>query len=169
MVDIPVIETERLILRAVKERDLDQIAAFYGSYRSHFVGGPLTRHQCWRLIIGTVGHWHFRGYGMWIAEHKTDAIACGMIGFLNHVGWDEPELAWHIYGGYEGQGLAYEACNAAKSYGAAQFGIAAPISYCHPYNARSIKLAERLGARFEREGNLNGTPCHVYRHAEVAA
>ena len=48
MSGIPQLETERLILRAPQIEDLDAMAQFFASPRSHSVGGPLDRGQVWR-------------------------------------------------------------------------------------------------------------------------
>lgn len=162
--DIPVIETPRLTLRAFREDDLDVIAAFFADDRSRWVGGPKTRAESWRMISGSLGHWALRGYGMWLAADRISDTPVGAVGFLNPEDWDEPELGWHLYNGHEGRGLAHEAAEAARTYGAQHFGLTAPISYIVPDNARSIALATRLGATFEREGTVMGTPCHIYRH-----
>lgn len=166
-VDIPVIETERLRLREMRESDLDTIAAFFGNDRSRFVGGPKNRAESWRVISGALGHWLMRGYGMWLVADKATDAPVGGVGFLNPEGWDEPELGWHLYDGFEGQGYAFEAAEAARAHGAAAFGLTAPISYIDPANTRSIALARRLGASFEREGEVMGHPCHVFRHSEL--
>ena len=71
-VTIPTIETERLILRAPLENDIDALESFYATERSHLVGGPLDRPNCWRLISGNFGHWLMRGYGMWHLHHKAE-------------------------------------------------------------------------------------------------
>ena len=61
-------------------------------------------------------------------------------------GWDEPELGWHIYDGFEGKGYAYQATIAARRYSARHFGLDRVISYIDPENTRSVALAERLDA-----------------------
>ncbi len=163
--DIPTVETERLMLRAAQESDLDVIADFMQSERSHFVGGPLDRASSWKLISGNFGHWVMRGFGMWYVHHKGDDRMIGACGFIFHEGWDEPELAWHVHDGYEGAGYAFEAASAARAYGAKHFGLDGVISYIDPSNTRSAKLATRLGASYERDGGMPGTPLvHVYRH-----
>ena len=101
---------------------------------------------------------------MWVLHHKQADRPCGACGFLNHEGWDEPELGWNLHDGFEGQGLAQEAAEAARAYGAVHFGLDAVISYIDPDNTRSVTLARRLGAAFERNGNVMGEACHVYRH-----
>jgi RimJ/RimL family protein N-acetyltransferase len=169
---IPTVETDRLILRAFSEADLDAVFAFNQTERSHWVGGPKeTRHECWRVIIGILGHCAVRGYGFWMIEEKATGTQAGGVGILHHEGWDEPELGWHLYEGFEGKGIAYEAALAARTYAANNFAIPTPISYIDPENTRSVALAKRLGATLEREGEVIGHACHVYRHpvTEVAA
>lgn len=161
---IPTLETERLILRAPQESDFEAVATFGASPRSASVGGPYTRWESWRGFLGIFGHWHLRGYGFWMLETRADAQIAGRVGIAMHDGWDEPELGWHIYDGFEGQGLAYEAAVAVRAYGAANQNLPRPISYIAPSNARSLALADRLGATFERQGEVLGIPCHVYRH-----
>lgn len=165
--DIPTVETERLILREARESDLDEIAIFMASERSHFIGGPLDRANCWRLISSHFGHWLLRGYGMWHIHHKTDDLMIGACGFIFREGWDEPELGWNVHGGYEGKSIAFEAATAARAYGAKHFNLDGVISYLDPANTRSIALAKRLGATFEREGTLLGHDVHVYRHPKL--
>lgn len=164
---IPRIDTERLILRAPETRDLDSVAAFYRSPRSFYVGGPKSRFEAWRVMCSILGHWALRGYGFWMIERRDNGQTAGATGILNHEGWDEPELGWHIYDGHEGQGIAFEAATAARAYASRHFAIPAPISYIDPDNSRSVALALRLGAVFEREGALFANPCHVYRHPET--
>ena len=163
-VDIPTIETDRLILREARESDLDTLATFMASERSHFVGGPLDRANCWRLISGSLGHWLLRGYGMWYIHHKADDRVIGACGFIFREGWDEPELHWNMHDGYEGKGYAFEAARAARAYGAQHFNLNGVISYIDPVNSRSIALAKRLGATFERNGSLLGEDANIYRH-----
>ncbi|MEZ5716473.1 MAG: GNAT family N-acetyltransferase [Paracoccaceae bacterium] len=168
-VDIPLIETERLILRAPREDDFAALAAFLASDRSRFVGGPMDAPQAFRSLLASLGHWLLRGYGMWTIALRQDDAPVGRVGFLYGEGWDEPELGWHVFSGYEGQGLAFEAALAARAHGAAQFGLTGVISYIDPANSRSLALARRLGAQFERDGAVIGKPAQVWRHPKLEA
>jgi len=161
---IPVIETERLILRAPRESDFPAHAALMASDRSRFIGGPQEPAFAWRGFSASLGHWALRGYGMWLVADKTDDTPLGRVGFINAYGWDEPELGWHVYPAAEGKGVAHEAALAARAYGAAQFGLDGVISYIDRANARSQALAARLGAEVERDGMVMGHPCQVWRH-----
>lgn len=163
--EIPTLEAGDVSLRAIQESDLEPLAAFYATERSAFVGGPLSRADAWRLISGNLGHWALRGYGMWVID--LDRQPVGVCGFIFREGWDEPELGWQVWGGFEGRGIAYQAASAARAHGARAYGLNGVISYIDPRNARSIRLAERLGAAFERETVLLDKHCHVYRHPKM--
>jgi RimJ/RimL family protein N-acetyltransferase len=88
----------------------------------------------------------------------------GACGFIFREGWDEPELGWNLHDGYEGKGYAFEAASAARAYGAKHFDLSGVISYIDPVNRRSIALAKRLGATFERKTSLLGQEADIYRH-----
>ncbi|NDW45267.1 GNAT family N-acetyltransferase [Ruegeria sp. PrR005] len=163
---IPVIETENLILRGPRESDFEAFAAFGASERSRFVGGPFPRFRSWGGFLATYGHWALRGYGMWMVEERATGATAGRIGFIFNDGWDEPELGWHIFDGFEGKGYAYQAAHAARAHGAQHFGLDGVISYIDPANTRSLRLAERLGAQYERDGEVAGHPCQVWRHPQ---
>ncbi|MEP5152976.1 GNAT family N-acetyltransferase [Planktotalea sp.] len=165
--EIPSIETDSLILRAPLESDLDALEAFNKTERSHLIGGPLDRANCWRVISNGIGHWALRGFGMWHIHHKGDDRMIGACGFIFREGWDEPELGWNVHDGYEGKSIAFEAASAARAYGAKHFDLDGVISYIVPENHRSIALATRLGATFERAGNLLGEAANIYRHPRI--
>jgi len=165
---VPTLETENLILRAPQESDLDAMAAFMQSERSHWIGGPKNRFETWRGLLSILGHWALRGYGLWHIEEKSSGKSIGTVGILKHDGWDEPELGWHVYDGFEGKGYAFEAAFAARAYAAQKFGLDGVISHIDPTNTRSVALAKRLGATYERDGQVLGHACHNYRHPKQA-
>lgn len=148
-ITIPTLETERMILRAPMPRDFDAMAAFYAGPRSHMVGGPLGRHDAWRLFAGVIGHWHLLGYGRWVMTLKGDDTALGLIGLHNPEGWPEPEVGWLVFDGTEGKGLAYEAAMAARDYAYEVLDWSTCISLIDPANTRSRALAERMGAAYD--------------------
>lgn len=165
--DIPVIDTEDLVLRGYTEADFEPFAAFCASDRARFAGGPIDRASAWRSFMAAVGHWALRGYGMWMVEHRNSGAAAGRVGIILNESWDEPELAWHIFDGFEGQGLAYQASIAARRHAALQMGLNAVMSYIDPANTRSLALAQRLGATYERDGTVLGNPCQIWRHPRI--
>ena len=163
--DIPVIETERLVLREPRLSDLDAMVAFYaGEERTRFIGGRVDPFQVWGRLAGQIGHWALRGYGMWMVEERATGAPVGRIGLLYPATWPEPELGWHLFDGFAGKGYAFEAASAARDAGARLFGLTSLISLIDPENIRSQNLARRLGATIEREIEFMGHPCHIWRH-----
>ena len=162
-VTVPVLETERLILRAPREADFDAMLAFNSGPRSVFIGGGLPRQQVWRGLLANIGHWALRGYGFFSVDTHQGAFI-GRVGVIYHDGWDEPELAWHLFDEFEGQGYAAEAARAARADYHARITAQPPISYIDPANIRSEALALRLGAVLECTVNDERGRHHVYRH-----
>ena len=163
---IPTLTTERLTLRGPRASDFDTVAAFFADGgRSDFFGGPLTRGNAWRWFAMSMGHWQIRGFGFWMVDLTATGRLCGMTGLWQPEGWPEPELGWVVFEGFEGQGIAQEAALAARAHAYGTLGWTTLTSNIMPGNTRSIALAERMGAWFERtiDNPLVGEEL-VYRH-----
>ncbi|WP_224813631.1 GNAT family N-acetyltransferase [Hasllibacter sp. MH4015] len=171
LVDIPQLETERLILRAPEARDLDALAPFVMSDRASFVGGgsDADRGDAWRVLATLSGHWHLRGYGVYVIVPKGSDTAIGSMGPWNPEGWPEPELSWTIWdAAAEGQGFAFEAMIEIRRYVYDVLGWDTAVSYIDPANTRSIALAERMGCVIDEGANGPGAESLVYRHPVLA-
>ncbi len=162
----PTLTTERLVLRGPGPQDFDGWADFMASPRSKMAGGPQDRILAWRSFGHMVGHWVLRGFGSFVVILKGDDTAIGMVGGYYPEGWPERELGWTLWrSDAEGRGYAFEAAQAAREWAFADLGWATAVSYINPANARSISLAERLGAVRDREAATpRGEPALVYRH-----
>ena len=165
---IPILTTDRLTLREPRVADFAAMLAFNDSPRSGFIGGGAPRQQIWRGLLANIGHWALRGHGFYSVETKAGDLI-GRIGVIYHDGWDEPELGWHLYDGFEGQGFAYEAAVAAKADYHARITSAPLISYIDPVNRKSQALAEKLGASPERETLFLDKSVTVWRHSTPEA
>lgn len=166
---IPVLDTQRLTLRAPKQRDLGTLTAFYQTERSHMVGGPRDAFETFNSLAARIGHWALHGFGLWHIDDRKTGDFLGWTGILYPKGWNEPELAWTLFAHAEGKGYAFEAARAARAYAAQAFNLHGLISYIHPDNTRSRALAQKLGATLECEATVLGTPCHIWRHPKEAA
>jgi len=151
--NIPRLETERLILRAPCEADVAAEAEFFASDASKFVGGPKRHDETWRAIAMLLGHWAMRGYGFWGVEEKDTGAYVGHVGLWFPHSWPEPEIGWTLMEHAEGKGLAYEATLAVRRYAYETLGWTTAISLIKADNARSVALAERLGCT--RDGVFN--------------
>lgn len=148
---IPTLTTERLTLRAQGPEDIAAFTAMMSEPRTAFVGGPLSPELAWRSLAGEIGHWTLRGFGRWsVIERETD-LYCGVVGLWFPEGWPEPEIGWTLAGAAEGRGIGQEAAEAALAHAYNTLGWSTAISLIDPANARSIALAQRLGAAYERD------------------
>ncbi|WP_037311251.1 GNAT family N-acetyltransferase [Ruegeria halocynthiae] len=146
---IPRLETERLILRAPSEADLDAEAEFYASDASEFVGGRKRRDETWRLIAMLLGHWTLRGYGFWGVEEKGTGTYVGRVGLWFPEAWPEREIGWTLMNTATGKGYATEAALAARAHAYDVLGWDTAISLIDPENHASKAVAERLDAQFD--------------------
>ena len=165
LTDIPVLETERLVLRPFRAEDIPHEQGFYMSDRSRFVGGPMDPTLVWRAMAAAIGHWTLRGYGPFAVEEKATGIYCGHVGPWFPEGWPEPEISWTIMEAAEGRGIAHEAALATRNWAYEVLGWTTAISLIDPNNTRSIALAERLGAVHDSDFThaIYG-PMQVWRH-----
>ncbi|MCI2400691.1 GNAT family N-acetyltransferase [Aliiroseovarius subalbicans] len=163
------IETARLVLRPPQMADWEAFRAFLASARSEHVGGPYDDKTAWRAMGHITGHWMLRDYGSYVLTLKGgDDAGFGMVGPWFPEGHPEPELAWSIWSAeHEGQGFAEEAAIATRDHAYGTLGLPSLVSYIDAPNARSITLAQRLGAVLDTAApapDQDEPPVHVYRH-----
>ena len=162
---MPVLETERLRLRVPQERDLDAFAAMHGDPEvMRYLGAtgqPVDRRGAWRILAIMVGHWAFRGYGFFAMEDKATGAFVGRTGLWQPEGWPGLEIAWGLVRERWGEGLATEAAVAVRDHAFGTMNVPRLISLIRPENKASSKVAEKIGARLDREIDLDG-PALVY-------
>jgi len=168
-VTIPVLETKRLFLRGPAPEDYPNFKSTFTSYRARFMGGPLNDYETWMLYAAEIGHWHIRGYGMWMIHDRVTDKPLGMAGGWKPAKWPEAELAWIIWPETAGQGYALEATHAVRAHLYRQHGWETAVSYVDPKNLDSIRLAERLGAKKDETARTVDGNDIVYRHPSPQA
>ena len=161
---VPVIETLRLRLRLPKPEDLDHFALMYGDREvMRYVGAGQTgsKEDAWRGIALMLGQWALRGYGMYVAE-DGDGRMLGRAGLIHPEGWPGLEIGWTFLRDAWGQGYATEAALAARDDAFKRLRVPRLISLIHPENRASIRVAEKLGERFERMIEFKGMLVRLY-------
>ena len=166
----PVLQTERLTLRAPAPQDAEAFIAFYGTERSQFVGGPMERRDAWNFFGTEFGHWAMRDFGMFVVTWKGLDEALGIVGHWYPDGWPETEVGWVLFDEqYEGQGIAHEAAVTCIDHGWNTLGWTEMVSYIAPGNDKSVALAERLGAWRDDDAVKPKPGTLVYRHNPPAS
>jgi RimJ/RimL family protein N-acetyltransferase len=109
--------------------------------------------------------WDVRGYGQWSVVEKATGDVIGCVGFYHPPReWPGVDLGWVLHRTRWGQGFATEASAAALAWLWEHTGIDRIISLIAPDDLRSIRVATKIGERFDRSGAdpVNGEPVHVY-------
>lgn len=163
----PVLETERLVLRPYIEADFDAFAAYFASARSAYTDGPVSRLAAWDLFTAGAGRWAIAGHGAWTIEVSQTGQAAGLVSLNTAIVLPDPELGWILWDGFEGHGYAFEAARRARDFAFETLKWPRLISGIHQENTRSIRLAERMGARLDPDLLLKAEPETLfYRHNE---
>jgi RimJ/RimL family protein N-acetyltransferase len=166
-----VLETARLVLRQVRIEDLDPFARMMSDpeVRRYLDGRVIDRDEAWREMALWAGHWSLRGYGLWAAEVQETGTFVGRIGLYNPEGWPGLEVGWALAREHWGKGYATEGARAALECAFDLLGAEHVISVIHPDNARSIRVAERLGQSFERRARVRGVDTVIFgRHRSAS-
>ncbi len=173
LADTPVLQTERLVLRAPRMSDFPVWEAFFGSDRSRYVGGPVGKYEAWRAFGHLAGMWALKGVGSFVIERKSDGAVLGSTGPWVPEYYPEKELGWTLWAEEaEGKGYAFEAASAARDFAFGVLGWDTAVSYIDDGNDRSFALAERLGAYRDDAApkpDKDEPPVFVYRHPKPGA
>jgi RimJ/RimL family protein N-acetyltransferase len=145
--DLPNLETERLILRVPSGADLDGWSALLEDEESaRFIGGTESRRGAWRSMAIMAGSWLVNGFGMFSVIEKKSGKWIGRVGPWRPVDWPGTEVGWALIKDAWGQGYAHESSKAAIDWAFATLNWNEVIHIISPENYRSIALAQRLGA-----------------------
>ena len=117
-----------------------------------------------RNVAQTLRHWQSQGYGQWTVVEKASGHVIGLVGLQNPKGWPGVELAWIIHRSRWGHGFATEAARAALRWAWEQTDLDHIISLINAGDLRSMRVATKIGERFERADvdPIHGEPIHVY-------
>lgn len=155
MTDIPMLETDRLVLRGFRLDDLDALTAMWALPETvRYIGGtPQTREQSWMRLLRHIGMWNLMGFGFWAVTEKASGRLVGQAGFhemrrdLTPSIEDTLEAGWGLLPDVQGRGYASEALQAIMPWAAVNHPDKAITCIIDPDNAASIRLAERHGFR----------------------
>ncbi len=166
MIDGPQIFTDRLTLRAPRASDFEALREFgRSSERMRFLGGVAEENVLWRAFLADLGHWALRSYGFFSIELSSTGQFVGRAGPIFHLHNAEPELAWHLFEGFDGMGYATEAAAAARDWYYAHTGNGRLMSWVNVENHASQGVAQRLGAVLEGvHTTASGHEGQIWRH-----
>jgi RimJ/RimL family protein N-acetyltransferase len=172
-----ILETERLVLRRPEAGDAPDYAAVMGDPEVvRFLSGRTWTLAEAEAAIGRMErHWDWYDTGLFTVVRKEDERILGRVGFLL---WDqhwqhglqekiephETEIGWALGRECWGQGYATEGALACRDHALGPLGLSRVISLIASPNTASIRVAEKIGERFERqvEGGFFRHPVDLY-------
>lgn len=152
--DVPVVETERLILRG---HTVDDFPAFAAMRADPVVmkylgkGDLLDEEEAWLRFQSIAGHWQLKGFGTWAIEERASGAMIGSLGYTDkkrpssHPASGTPEMGWSLASSVHGKGYASEALRAALVWGRTHFGAVRVVAVISDDNTASLHVAEKHG------------------------
>lgn len=162
-----ILQTERLLLRHLEPEDLDDLVALYSDPEMiQFIPDASTTLAEIREELAWFRHGHPKHpeLGLWATIDKASGQFIGRCGLLPWTidGRFEVEVAYLIDKAYWGQGLGTEAAQAILSYGFETLHLPRLVCLIDADNAASIRVAEKIGMTFDREGEDELGPFLLY-------
>jgi RimJ/RimL family protein N-acetyltransferase len=143
----PILETERLILKAPELADFEPLCEMMADEETaRFIGGIQEPAMAWRAFCGVVGHWELRGYGFFSVFEKASGLWIGRIGPWFPHGWPQPEIGWSLNRSTWGKGFATEAAIACMDHVVDDLGWPSVIHLIDKNNLGSQGVARNLGS-----------------------
>ena len=172
------VETERLLLRVPELTDAEALMGIFWDpevverKQVTLLEPPGGLDLALKNIRDMLRQWELRGYGHWSVIEKLTGQTIGCVGFY-HPQEQCPgvDLGWLLHRSRWGHGLATEAASAALGWIWKHIEIDRVVSLVAPHDLRSIKIATKIGERFERADvdPVHGEPVHVYAIARPSS
>jgi len=160
-----IIETQRLILRAFREEDLDSLAELMANPDfMRFLLGVFTREQT-AAFLEKVLNWNRAGLPSQFAVIiRSNGTLVGYCGFFHHEvdKREEIEIGYRLHPAYWNRGLATEAAQAVRNHAFRDLKLPRVISLIHLDNIPSRRVAEKNGMKLEKETVFRGFPTLVF-------
>ncbi len=163
------LSTERLILRHFSLFDCQPMNHIFGDPEvMHYGDGVHSQEwvQSWlqTCLDDQYPDWGFGPYA--VIERTSGEVVgyCGLFYFPDVAGQTEIELGYRLARAWWGQGYATEAARAVRDYAFNTLGLKRLVAMIDPQNLASIRVAEKIGMRYEKEVMFPGYshPDHLY-------
>ena len=162
------LKTERLFLRQFQTTDREQMyRIFCNADVMRFSEGVKTKewvHDWLHTCLERYQTWGFGPYAV-VEQSSQNVIGyCGLFFFPDLDGQAEVEIGYRLARSAWGQGYAIEAACAVRDYAFTTLGMKRLIAMIDPSNLASIRVAEKIGMKYEKDVMLEGYthPDHIY-------
>jgi len=169
-VDIPILETARLRLRAHRIEDFPECTRMWSdpNVTRNIRSTPFSAEETWSRLLRYIGHWTLLGFGYWIIELRETGAFLGEAGFADYRRDISPslegipEIGWVLAPDAHGKGFATEAVSAVVAWSDSHFNTKRTGCIIPPENAASIRVAVKCGYREFARTTYHGKPTIIY-------
>jgi RimJ/RimL family protein N-acetyltransferase len=154
------IETERLILRAWKDSDLEPFARLNANPQTmEFMLKPLSREESDSWVGRMRAHFSLHGFSHYAAERKEDGLFVGAIG-ISIPAYETPfspfvEIGWRLLPEFWNQGLATEGAREVLRHSFEKLHLPEIVAFTVPTNLRSRHVMEKIGMVYDSAGDFD--------------
>jgi len=130
----------------------------------YIAGRPETPEETMAMIERVQGRWREFGYSWWsfFEQDTGELVGAGCIQHLGHIPSNEHEIGWRLRPDRWGRGYASEAARRMARFAFDELKAPALAAICHPDNADSAKVMQRLGMRYRGLETWHGQAVSVY-------
>lgn len=145
---LPIIETERLLLRIYKPEELEivyKMLADKNVTRFYPPGFSITREEVLASLPRRFKHWRERGFGQLGVFEKENENLLGYCGLQPFDNTPEIEIYYGFFEAAWGKGYATEAARAMLRFGFENTNLDKISAGTHPDNVASQKVLQKIG------------------------
>jgi RimJ/RimL family protein N-acetyltransferase len=159
--------TERLLLRRIRESDLEALFALHSDPATNrYSPSPMRTLDDARVRMALwLADWSQHGVGYWLVERREApgvVVGLGGVRYKEFEGRKVLNLAYRFTPQAWGTGYATEVSRAALGLAREHLPDVPVVAIISQENAPSLRVAERLGLRLDRVIQYEGIPSWVY-------
>ena len=149
------LETERLILRPLDERDVTEIYAMRSDADvMRFIREPQNREESVNWVKLVSSRWQTEKIGFCALLEKSSQTFIGWCGVWRLQETNEIEIGYAVAKNFWGKGLATEAALVFLQYAFENLKPEKIVAVASPENAASVRVMEKLGMRYDCTGEF---------------
>ncbi|CAM2963282.1 GNAT family N-acetyltransferase [Legionella worsleiensis] len=158
------IETPRMLLRLIKDEDLDQVAQLHADreVRKFFPDGTQDREQTKRRIKQIMNLYGDKGLPGFVIFNKVTHEFIGRCGF-GPIETGEIEVGYLIVRKFWGMGYASEALEALLEWSKININSDYIIAFAPLKHSASHRVMEKCGMEYYKDDLGHGVECKFYR------
>ncbi len=150
----PTAERPRVVLRAFRDDDIDNVAEMNADPLVMATIGPVADREASELLLRRVAaHHEEHGFGLWCIDLEGECV--GFCGLTRPWFRDGVEIGWRLRSRFWGRGLASESARMVLDRAFGSLGLDEVISFTAASNTRSRRVMDAIGLLRDPDGDFD--------------